>query len=192
MSVPPVFSDDPLTPDERQRLLAIARRALEARVRGARDPVREDEETLDARRGAFVSIHHGEDLRGCLGRLEADRPVSEIVAHLGRAVADSDPRFPPVEPRELDELTIEISVLTLEREVQSLDDVEVGRHGLIVEHGHRRGLLLPQVAVQHNWDALEFVVHTCIKAGLPPDAWQQGARILVFEAQVFAEHRHTI
>jgi AmmeMemoRadiSam system protein A len=134
-----------------------------------------------------VSIHHGVDLRGCLGRLEADRAVSEVVAHLGRAVADSDPRFAAVEPRELDGLTIEISVLTPEREVTGIDDIEVGRHGLIVERGARRGLLLPQVADQYHWSAREFLEHTCTKAGLPSDAWQHGARIYVFEAQVFSE-----
>ena len=179
--------DTGLTLQEQQRLLAIARRALEARVRGERDRVEDEKGTLDLPRGGFVSIHRGDALRGCLGRIETDRPVSEVVASLGRAVADSDPRFPPVEPSELDDLTIEISVLTPEREVRSLDDVEVGRHGLIVEHGDRCGLLLPQVAVQQNWTAREFLEHTCMKAGLPPHMLEHGARVFVFEAQVFAE-----
>ena len=102
-------------------------------------------------------------------------------------MSDSDPRFEPVGPEELDEIDVEISVLTPEREIESVDDIEVGRHGLIVEQGYRRGLLLPQVAVEHRWDRTTFLEHTCLKAGLPRDAWQHGARLLVFEAEVFGD-----
>jgi uncharacterized protein len=102
-------------------------------------------------------------------------------------VSDSDPRFPPVSQAELPRLDVEISVLTPEHEVGSIADIEVGRHGLIVEQGYRRGLLLPQVATERGWNAEVFLAHTCLKAGLPEDAWRRGARILVFEAQVFSE-----
>ncbi len=88
---------------------------------------------------------------------------------------------------ELPLLHIEISLLTPERPIASIEDIEIGRHGLIVEHGRARGLLLPQVATEHAWDRETFLDHTCIKAGLPPDAWKTGARILVFEAHVFSE-----
>jgi uncharacterized protein len=171
---------------QRQRLLAIARDALVARVRGERDPAI-GRLAVDPACGAFVSIHHGETLRGCLGRLECDWPLSRVVAHLGRAVADSDPRFPPVSSHELDRLVIEISVLTPERELQSIDEIEVGRHGLIVERGYRRGLLLPQVAREHRWDVIAFLQQTCVKAGLPPDAWRADARVYLFEADVFGD-----
>ncbi len=172
--------------DDCGRLLAVARRSLEARVRRARELGDDVAPPLDLPRAAFVSVHHGPRLRGCLGRIEADLAVGRVVAHLAGAVADSDPRFAPVSPDELEALNIEISVLSPQVEATP-DDVEVGRHGLIVAAAGRRGLLLPQVAVEHRWDRLAFLRHTCLKAGLPADAWEQGARLFVFEAQVFAE-----
>jgi AmmeMemoRadiSam system protein A len=176
--------------DDRWRLLAIARRALEARVRREGSLGEDVAPPLDLPRGAFVSLHRGAHLRGCLGRIEADLAVGRVVAHLAGAVADSDPRFAPVTPDELAALQIEVSVLTPQVEA-SPGDVEVGRHGLIVEGHGRRGLLLPQVAVGHRWDRLAFLRETCLKAGLPSDAWEQGARLFVFEAQVFGEDAAT-
>lgn len=178
--------------DDRDRLLAIARRALEARVRREPDPEPDTDGVLETPCGAFVSIHNGPDLRGCLGRLEADWAIARVVAHLGRAVADSDPRFAPVLSEELDELTIEISALGPEREVRSIEEIEVGRHGLVVEQGSRRGLLLPQVATDHGWNVATFLEHTCRKAALPPDAWRGDARILIFEAEVFGEDANPV
>ena len=177
-------------PDDRRRLLAIARRALEARVRRDPAPIPPSGGALDVRCGAFVSIHRGEELRGCLGRIEADWTVARVVGRLGRAVADSDPRFPPVSVEELHSLSIELSLLAPARELP-LSDIEIGRHGLIVELGRARGLLLPQVATEHGWDVETFLAHTCLKAALPDDAWQNGARILVFEAEVFGEEPET-
>jgi AmmeMemoRadiSam system protein A len=177
-----------LTEDDRLRLLQLARIALEARVRGDAVPLRPDDESLRRRCGAFVSIHRRSGLlRGCLGRLECDMALADVVVHLAAVVADSDPRFDRVHPAELDDLTIEISVLTPEREIASVDEIEIGRHGLIVEQGTRRGLLLPQVPVEHGWDLPRFLEHTCLKAGLPGNAWRGGARLYVFEAEVFAE-----
>ena len=173
--------------NDQRRLLEIARRALEARVRREPTPAVELSGTFALRRGAFVSIHCRGDLRGCLGRLTLDGPLGQTIIHLAGVVADSDPRFDPVSAGELGDLDIEISVLTLEREITSIDEIEVGRHGLIVEAGDRRGLLLPQVATEQAWDRETFLEHTCVKAGLPRDAWQKGARILIFEAQVFGE-----
>jgi uncharacterized protein len=175
-----------LEPVDQQRLMALARRSLEARVRRSGVAPRDVETPLNLPRGAFVSIHRGPALRGCLGRLSADWAVGRVVAHLAEAVADSDPRFAPVAIHELDELSIEISVLTPEREATP-SDVDVGRHGLIVEALGRRGLLLPQVAAEQGWDRTAFLRHTCVKAGLPPDAWKANARLYVFEAQVFGE-----
>jgi AmmeMemoRadiSam system protein A len=167
-------------------LLALAKRALESRVRRESPPHVEDAGVFALRRGAFVTIHLGASLRGCLGRLGADAPLGRTIAHLGAAVADSDPRFSPVSAFELSGIHLEISVLTPEEAV-SIDAIEVGRHGLIVEDGYARGLLLPQVAVEHSWDRDTFLAHTCLKAGLPADAWKHGARILAFEAEVFGE-----
>lgn len=175
-----------LTPEDRHRLLALARRALETRVHGAGTaPVRAAEPSRIVR-GAFVSIHRRGQLRGCLGRLEP-LPLGGLIADLARAVADSDPRFDAVAPDELGDLRIEISVLTPTREIDSPDEIEVGRHGLIVEQRGRRGLLLPQVAPERGWDRLTFLEQACLKAGLPGDAWRDGAQVFVFEAQVFGE-----
>ena len=173
--------------EEQQRLLALARGALEARVRRQSPPAVERGGALDWTRGAFVTIHFRGDLRGCLGHVEAEAPLADTIADLAAAVSDSDPRFDAVSARELDGIELEISVLTPEREIQSVADIDVGRHGLIVEQGPRRGLLLPQVATEHGWDAPTFACHACLKASLPPNAWREGARMLVFEAQVFGE-----
>jgi len=174
---------------EQKQLLALARAALQARVSGGRPPDVACTGAFARRCGVFVSIHSGADLRGCLGRLTGDSPLGKTVVHLGGAVAHSDPRFPPVSPFELPLLEIEISLLTPERPIASIEEIEVGRHGLIVERGRARGLLLPQVAIEHAWDRETFLEHACVKAGLPRDAWRTGARILLFEAHVFSERR---
>jgi AmmeMemoRadiSam system protein A len=172
--------------DGRAQLLALARRALEAHVRGEAPPQPPRGGVFGVPCAAFVSIHRRGELRGCLGRLDP-RPLSDTIVHLAAVVSDADPRFNPVRPDELGDLEIEISVLTSEREVASIDEIEVGRHGLIVEKGYRRGLLLPQVPVEQGWTRTVFLEHTCLKAGLPRDAWEQGARLKIFEAEVFGE-----
>jgi AmmeMemoRadiSam system protein A len=172
---------------DRDRLLALARRALEARVQRGGEP--DADFVVDVTCGAFVSIFRHGELRGCLGRLNSPLPLARLVVQLAQAVADSDPRFTRVMPQELPAIRFEISVLTPEREVESIDDIEIGRHGLIVEQGTSRGLLLPQVATEMEWDRDTFLNHTCMKAGLPADAWRRGARVFVFEAEVFGERR---
>lgn len=176
-----------LTSDERQHLLAIARAALEAKVRSRPEPDLDSSPPIGSHHGAFVTISRNGELRGCLGRLTPEQPLTILVRHLAQAVADSDSRFDAVRPGELDGISIEISVLTPAREIASVEEIEVGRHGLIAEQGARSGLLLPQVAVEHSWSRDEFVRHTCLKAGLAADAWRRGATLLVFEAQVFGE-----
>ena len=176
-----------LAADDRERLLHLARRCLEARVRHEPPPPIDRGGGLDEPMGVFVTIHTAGQLRGCLGRLEHDQPVADNVAHLAAVVSDSDPRFRPLRSSELGATQIEISALTPEIEVRDIGEIEVGRHGLIVEQRHRRGLLLPQVATEHGWNRDTFLDHTCIKAGLPADAWRRGARIFTFEAQVFGE-----
>ena len=171
--------------EDRIRLLALARRAIEAHVRGASPPPVDLD--LNIKAGAFVTIFCRGQLRGCLGRLTPDLPLPALVVELAQTVADSDPRFDPVRPEELVDLTLEISMLTPEYEIGSVDEIEVGRHGLIITQGSRRGLLLPQVATEHGWDRDTFLNHTCLKAGLRPSAWREGACISVFEAIVFGE-----
>jgi AmmeMemoRadiSam system protein A len=173
--------------DDQRRLIELARCALEARVCCTGVPNIDSTVAPDVRSGAFVSIFHDGELRGCLGRLNSPLPIARLVVDLAQAVADSDPRFDRVVPEELDGIDLEISILTHEREIQSVDEIEVGKHGLIVEQGTSRGLLLPQVPEEHGWDRDTFLNHTCLKAGLAPDAWRRGARIFVFEALVFGE-----
>jgi uncharacterized protein (TIGR00296 family) len=103
------------------------------------------------------------------------------------AAGTTDPRFPPITPQELDELDIEISLLGPLEPVAGPQDIQIGRHGLVVEQGWQRGLLLPQVATEWQWDAETFLAHTCHKAGLPRDAWKHGAQVFRFEAEVFGE-----
>jgi AmmeMemoRadiSam system protein A len=141
---------------------------------------------LDDHRAAFVSIHKHGELRGCLGRLDTRWPLSRLIVHLAQEVALGDPRFTPVQPAELEALHLELSILAPERQIRDLSEIVIGRHGLIVESGNARGLLLPQVAVEYGWDARTFVEHTCVKAGLPRDTWRQ-ADVYAFEAEVFGE-----
>jgi AmmeMemoRadiSam system protein A len=176
-----------ISPEDQRRLIDLAHRALEARVRHAGLPDIDSTLVPDVRRGAFVSIFADGELRGCLGRLNSQLPIARLVAQLAQAVADSDPRFDRVTPQELAGIGFEISVLTREREIESVDEIEIGRHGLIVEQGTSRGLLLPQVPTEQGWDRDAFLDHTCLKAGLTADAWRRGARIFVFEAEIFGE-----
>jgi AmmeMemoRadiSam system protein A len=176
-----------LTPGMQRQLLTIARDALEARVRRTRRAGAVTQDAAQPRQGAFVTIFCRGELRGCLGRITSNLPLPELIDHLAQEVADSDPRFDPVLPAELLDIIVEISVLTPEREIVLVDEIEIGRHGLIIEQGSCRGLLLPQVPIQHEWNRETFVAQTCLKAGLPSDAWRRGARMFVFEAEVFGE-----
>jgi len=137
--------------------------------------------------GAFVTIRKKGQLRGCIGYPEPERPLLDVVEHCAVSAAISDPRFPPLTAAEWGDVDLELSVLGPIEPVDHISEVVIGHDGLIVEFGRRRGLLLPQVAVEWKWNAEEFAAQTCIKAGLPPDAWQKGAKLFKFEAEVFAE-----
>ena len=176
-----------LTDAEKHRLLELARRALEEAVRfGRLSMVAEHTGALGTPCGVFVTLCKGKRLRGCIGQIEALRPLYATVRECARAAALDDPRFDPVAPAELSSLRLEISILS-PLVVVAPEQVEVGRHGLLISRGAQRGLLLPQVAVEWNWDRERFLEETCMKAGLSPDAWQHGARIQAFTAQVLKE-----
>jgi len=176
-----------LTDAEKDRLLELARTALEEAVRCGRVPeVAEPAEALRTPCGAFVTLTRRGRLRGCIGHIEAFKPLYVTVRECARAAALEDPRFDPVRPAELSSLHIEISILSPLVDIAP-QEVEVGRHGLLISRGGRRGLLLPQVAVEWNWDRRQFLEETCLKAGLPADAWQHGARIQAFTAQILQE-----
>jgi uncharacterized protein len=136
--------------------------------------------------GAFTTLHLGGRLRGCIGYVFPNDSLYKTVADTARAAAFDDPRFEPVTPFEAPDLKVEISILSPLQPIQP-DEVIVGKHGLIVSMGNRRGLLLPQVAVEWEWDPETFLAQTCLKAGLPADAWQRGAELQGFTAEVFGE-----
>jgi AmmeMemoRadiSam system protein A len=172
---------------DRQSLLKLARSAIEARVKAQTMPAPGDSEVFGHMAGAFVTIHKRGQLRGCIGHVEADEPLGRVVTRCAVAAASSDPRFSPIAPDELPDLHIELSVLGPLERIERLDNVEIGRHGLVVEQGWHRGLLLPQVAVEWKWDRETFAAETCRKAGLDSGAWASGAKMWCFEAEVFAE-----
>jgi uncharacterized protein len=177
----------PLAEEHGRILLSVARQALAEAVAGRSlpDPA-ELSGALVVRAGAFVTLRVGGSLRGCIGQVEAERPLVRAVAECAAAAALEDPRFPPVSPAELESLDIEISVLSPLFDINPME-IEVGRHGLLISSGFQRGLLLPQVAVEWRWDSLRFLEETCRKAGLPADAWRRGARVQGFTTQVFVE-----
>ena len=177
----------PLSQAEQESLLRLARQAIEASVLGAEPAEFECAGgPLAEKAGAFVSLHKAGRLRGCMGNFEPAAPLFRVVRDCARSAALRDPRFRPVTPAELPLLHLEISVLSPLEEVRP-EQVEVGRHGLLVSRGFQRGLLLPQVATRLNWSREKFLEETCLKAGLSADAWTRGARIQLFTAQVFAE-----
>ncbi|MBN2535112.1 MAG: AmmeMemoRadiSam system protein A [Spirochaetales bacterium] len=138
--------------------------------------------------GAFVTLHKKGKLRGCIGYVVAVKPLFNTVQDVARSSAFSDPRFPPVMESEIPDLEIEISVLTPLKRITSIDEIEVGTHGIVIKRGFSSGLLLPQVAAEQGWDRDTFLTHTCYKAGLPGDCWKKSdTRIEVFSAIVFNE-----
>lgn len=171
---------------ERKALLGIARRALEGYLRDGKVPREAPEGKLAAPGAAFVTLMKRGRLRGCIGYTEAVAPLFRVVQECAVAAATEDPRFPRVSPGETSEIRLEISVLTPLFPIRP-EEVEVGRHGLLVSQGRMRGLLLPQVPVEQGWDRETFLDQTCGKAGLPPSAWRHGATLQGFTAEVFGE-----
>jgi AmmeMemoRadiSam system protein A len=172
---------------DRQLLVQLARGALVSKVTGTTLPALQPSEVTGRRAGAFVTLHRHSELRGCIGHVDPDEPLGHVISRCAMAAAAADPRFPPVVAAELNEIAIELSILGPLELVTTLEDIEVGRHGLVIESGWNRGLLLPQVATEWRWDRVAFVAQTCRKAGLQADAWRKGATMWRFEAVVFGE-----
>jgi AmmeMemoRadiSam system protein A len=179
---------DFLDQDEQRYLLGLARQTIEGFLKtGKRPRPKAAPKSLAEKRGAFVTLKVDDQLRGCIGYPLPYKPLAETVAEMALAAAAQDYRFPPIQAEELKRLKIEISVLTLPQPVQNVNEIEVGRHGIIVSKGIAKGLLLPQVPTEYGWDRETFLHHGCLKAGLDEDEWRKGAQIEVFEAQVFSE-----
>ncbi|MFH1136931.1 MAG: AmmeMemoRadiSam system protein A [Pseudomonadota bacterium] len=179
-----------LSARERLTLLKTARAAIAARL-GADPPAVEaggGSEALSSRSGAFVTLHKKGSLRGCIGRFTADGPLTDTVEEMAQAAAFEDPRFPSLTPAELDQIDLEISVLTPMTRVRDHEEIEVGRHGIYIIKGRNRGVLLPQVATERDWDRETFLRQTCLKAGLPQEAYKDPkTEIYIFSAEVFGE-----
>ena len=167
---------------DKKRLLELARGSIRAHLKGESLPsLAGASPLLCESRGVFVSLHRQGRLRGCIGYLEAVKPLGQSVMEMAAAAAFHDPRFRPLGPEELADLEVEISVLTPMQLVDKVEKIEVGKHGLYIEKGRCRGLLLPQVAVEYRWDRTTFLEQTCSKAGLPPQAWKEpDTRIFTF------------
>lgn len=178
---PPEYSRE-----ERRMLLRLARQAMQAALVGEKLELAPPPDHLCEPRGAFTTLHLDGKLRGCVGYVFPVRPLHRAVAETAVAAALNDPRFLPVSPEEFPDLKVEISVLSSVALIAP-QDIAIGRHGLLITHGSRRGLLLPQVALEYGWDVIRFLAETCQKAGLPLDAWEHGATVEAFTAEIFHE-----
>ncbi len=177
-----------LTEEEKKYLLQLARRSIVHYLKNRRLLEEEvDNPGLRQKRGAFVTLKVNGELRGCIGYPLPYKPLYQTIIEMAVAAATEDYRFPPLAREELDELRIEISVLTLPRKVNKPEEVIVGQHGIIISKGSNKGLLLPQVPLEYGWDLETYLNHGCLKAGLPADEWRRGVNLEVFEAQVFSE-----
>ena len=173
---------------DRRALLELARRAIAEAV-SLRKAVGTIPRTgvFAERRGVFVSLHARGRLRGCIGIVEATEPLGEAVVRCAASAAQQDPRFSPVGGDELQALRIEISLLSVPEPILP-ENIEIGKHGLLISLGAKRGLLLPQVAVEHKLSREKFLEETCRKAGLEANAWREPAtRVEGFSCEVFSE-----
>lgn len=172
--------------EERGMLLRLAHLAIDAALQDRSLDLTPPNEHLAEGRGAFTTLHLNGKLRGCIGYVFPTQSLYRTVAETAKSAAFDDPRFHAVTADEAAALKIEISVLSPLRPI-SPEEVIIGKHGLVVTHGGRRGLLLPQVPVEWEWSRTTFLEQTCLKAGLPPDAWLRGAELHAFSAEIFGE-----
>jgi AmmeMemoRadiSam system protein A len=173
-----------------QNLLVLARKAIiEAVTRGELPKIIPNDGIFGERRGVFVTLHVRGELRGCIGTTESDEPLGDATVRCAASAALRDPRFPPMHTEELAELNIEISVLSPLAPIRP-EEIEIGRHGLVVSDENHRGLLLPQVAPEHHLNREQFLAETCRKARLPLEAWRwSSTRIEGFTCEVFSDLR---
>jgi AmmeMemoRadiSam system protein A len=178
-----------LTQEEKIFLLSLARKTISLKTENKKFPQAQYfSEALGQLAGVFVTLNKNNQLRGCIGYVEGIKPLQTAVEEMAIAAAFNDPRFPPLEKEEMEDLAIEISVLSPLKIIDDINKIDVGKHGLIIESGLHRGLLLPQVALEYNWNNISFLEHTCQKAGLSIDAWKdESTKIQVFSAEIFSE-----
>ncbi|WP_135609520.1 TIGR00296 family protein [Methanococcoides sp. AM1] len=182
-----------LSDSEGKKAVGLARDTIELFLRsGKKMHVSELPKVFDELRGVFVTLTIEGELRGCIGHPYPDSPLNDAIIDSAISAATRDPRFPAVNISEMDDIVVEVTVLTqpelIDVPPQKLPEViEIGRHGLIAKDGPYQGLLLPQVAPENDFDAIDFLSHTCLKAGLSHDAWLTSAQMYWFEGQIFKE-----
>jgi AmmeMemoRadiSam system protein A len=177
-----------LTEKEQKELLKIARGTIVAYVTNGNVPaIAAASPGLNLHSGCFVTIKKQGELRGCIGNFISDKPLYLLVQEMAISAATRDPRFYPMKKDDLADFTVDISVLSPLTKAGSVEEIQVGVHGIYIVKGSYRGVLLPQVATEYGWDRDQFLQHTCVKAGLPQDAWQGECDIYLFSAQVFGE-----
>lgn len=176
------------TKDEKRMLLSIAREAIVSHI--SRSPAKPREiksDKLSEEVGCFVTIKADDKLRGCIGNFISNKPLHRLVQEMAIAAATQDPRFYPMKESDLGSFKLEISVLSPLRKIAAVDEIQVGVHGIYLERNVHRGVLLPQVAVEHGWDRETFLQQTSRKAGMGLDDWKDNTDIYVFSATVFNE-----
>ena len=175
---------------EKKTLIEIIKSTIQSKLDGRATPDFElGSEILKEKRGAFVTLKKDGCLRGCIGYIEAKKPLYKTIEEMAIASAFNDPRFPPLRRDELKYLTLEISVLSPLKVIHDIQEIDVGVHGIYIVKKHCSGLLLPQVATEYKWDRLTFLEETCCKAGLSPNAWKEKeTKTYIFSADVFGEH----
>lgn len=178
-----------LDDSQKKTLLKIARETIKKSAAGLPpDEYKVEDPVLNTECGAFVTIHNAGSLRGCIGNITASTPLWKTVMNMAVEASTRDPRFPPVSAGELDYIDIEISALSPLWEIKDINEIEVGKHGILIKKGFNQGLLLPQVATENNFDRTSFLEHTCLKAGLPRNCYRDGeCQIFIFSATVFGE-----
>ncbi len=181
-----------MTKDEKVYLLEAARKSIK-NVGGEKSETIPSSSfpIMNEKRGAFVTLEKNGSLRGCIGFVEAYKPLIETVWEMAAAAASQDPRFSKVVPGEVDSIEIEISVLSPLRQIKTPDEITTGEDGLLIKKGFYSGLLLPQVASRYRWNNIQFLEQTCIKAGLEKDEWKEGSEIYAFTAEIFSEKELT-
>lgn len=179
-----------LVQSEQQDLLLAARLAIEEKLFGKTSRPQPDlsSPVFSSLRGMFVTLSSAGDLRGCIGYIEGIKPLREAVTELALSSAFRDSRFEPLSQSEYPSIKIEISVLSVPERLENIQEIQIGRDGLIIERGWQKGVLLPQVPVEWGWDVPQFLGSLCRKAGLEPGAWNNGATLYRFTAQVFHEN----
>lgn len=177
-----------LNNEQQKFLLGLARQAIQHYLKTEKSlKIKIKDEELKEKRGAFVTLKVQDQLRGCIGYPLPFKPLYETIMDVAVSAATKDYRFQPLTLEELSEAKIEISVLSLPKPVKDVKEIEVGKHGIIISKGSSKGLLLPQVPVEWNWDLKTYLSHGCLKASLDENEWKKGVSIEIFSAQVFSE-----